>query len=210
MISGLYIVIPAKNEQKNLLKVIKKFQKYGKIIVVNDNSKDLTKKISEKNAYKVINNIQTLGYDFSIRKGIMKVLKFKNAKYILTVDADGQHPIVNFKKIIKNMLFYDLIIFNRKKLSRISEYIVDFLSRNLFSIKDPLSGMKLYTVNILKKKISNIEINKDYVGMFFFKIYDKKKILNFEIKTQKNNRNSSFGNGLFVNVKILWSFFKSI
>ena len=30
MINGLYILIPAKNEQESLLKVIKKFKKYGK------------------------------------------------------------------------------------------------------------------------------------------------------------------------------------
>jgi len=210
MISGLYIVIPAKNEQKNIYKVIKKFKKYGKIIVINDNSNDLTKKISERSAFKVINNKRTIGYDFSIRKGINAVLKFKNSKYILTVDADNEHPILNFKKIIKYMQIYDLIIFNRKKLSRISEYIVDYFSRKLFSIKDPLSGMKLYKTTIIKKKKKNIVNYNDYVGMFFFKLYDTERIFNFEINTNKSNKASSFGQGLLANIKILKAFIKSI
>ena len=173
MISGLYIVIPAKNEQKNIYKVIKKFKKYGKIIVINDNSNDLTKKISERSAFKVINNKRTIGYDFSIRKGINAVLKFKNSKYILTVDADNEHPILNFKKIIKYMQIYDLIIFNRKKLSRISEYIVDYFSRKLFSIKDPLSGMKLYKTTIIKKKKKNFVFLIFFFVIFFFNFYYK-------------------------------------
>lgn len=210
MINGLYILIPAKNEQESLLKVIKKFKKYGKIIIVNDNSTDLTKKISEKNAFKVINNYTTFGYDASIRKGIKNIIRFNDAKYILTIDADNQHPVVNIKKIIKYMHLYDLIIFNRKKLSRISEYIVDFFSRKFFKIKDPLSGMKLYKVDILKKKFTSINVYNDYVGMFFFKLFNKKKIYNLEINTKNNSKPSRFGNGLSINIKILKGFINSI
>ena len=188
MINGLYIIIPAKNEQKNILKVIKKFNQYGKIIIVNDNSTDATKRIAEKKAFKVINNNHTYGYDFSLRKGIKKVLKLKNAKYILTIDADDQHPAINLKKMVNFMQNYDLIIFNRKRLSRVSEYIVDFFSRKFFSIKDPLSGMKLYKTIIMKKKISKLDLKEDFVGMFFFKIFNIKRILNFEINTNNSNK----------------------
>jgi glycosyltransferase involved in cell wall biosynthesis len=210
MIHGLYIIIPAKNEKKNLLKVIKKFNQYGKIIVVNDNSIDTTKSIAEKKAFKVINNNQTYGYDLSLRRGIKEVIKLKNAKYILTIDADDQHPAINLRKMMHFMKSYDLIIFNRKKLSRASEYIVDFFSRKFFSIKDPLSGMKLYKTIIVKKKISKLNIKEDYIGMFFFKIFNIKKILNFEINTNNSNKESSFGNGLFTNIKIIKAFIKSI
>ena len=67
---------------------------------------------------------------------------------------------------------YDLIIFNREKLKRISEYLINIISIFIYGIKDPLSGMKLYKVNVLKKK-SILKENVDYVGMFFFKLYNK-------------------------------------
>jgi glycosyltransferase involved in cell wall biosynthesis len=207
VIPGLYILIPARNEEKNISRVISGLKKYGKIVVVNDCSTDRTLKLAKKNAFKIINNKKKLGYDFSLRKGIDFINKYKDSKYILTIDADGQHPIMNFKKIIKNMVKYDLIIFNRKKLQRISEYIINAISYAIYGIKDPLSGMKLYKTNILKTKKLNKNI--DYVGMFFLKIYKKNKILNIKIKTTKKIR-SSFGIGLKANVKILWAFIKCI
>ena len=210
MIKGLYILIPAKNEQKNISKVIKIFKKSGKVVIINDNSTDLTYKLSKKNSFKIISNNDDKGYDFSIKKGIEFIIKRKDAKYIMTIDGDGQHPSVNFKKIIKYMKTYDLIIFNRKKLARISEYFVNIVSNFFFSIKDPLSGMKLYKVSILKKNFFKINKNIDYVGMFFFKIYKKKNKLNLEIKTKKSNKISSFGKGLATNVKIINSFIKSL
>jgi glycosyltransferase involved in cell wall biosynthesis len=130
------IIIPALNEEKNLKKVLVKLNKIGKTIVINDNSFDLTKKISKEFSYKVITNKHRLGYDKSIRKGMEYVIKNeKTFKYILTADADGQHYNIPIKNALKKLNTYDLIIFKRDKLNRISERIIDFISSILFSIK---------------------------------------------------------------------------
>jgi glycosyltransferase involved in cell wall biosynthesis len=208
MIPGLYILIPAKNEEKNIAKTINNYKRYGKIVIVNDRSSDRTLLFSKNNTFKVLNNQKTLGYDFSLRKGINFIKKKNDSKYILTIDGDGEHPLVNLNKIIKYMKNYDLIIFNREKLKRISEYLINIISIFIYGIRDPLSGMKLYKVNVLKKK-SILKENVDYVGMFFFKLYNKNKILNLPIKS-KNNKKSSFGNGLSANIKIIKAFLKCI
>ena len=70
--------------------------------------------------------------------------------------------------------------------------------------------MKLYKTKIIKKKKKNIVNYNDYVGMFFFKLYDTERIFNFEINTNKSNKASSFGQGLLANIKILKAFIKSI
>jgi len=207
MITGLYILIPAKNEAHNIEKVINKFKKFGKIIVINDCSSDKTFEISKKNCT-VLNNSKPLGYDFSLRKGINFIKKKKNSKYILTVDGDDQHPLVNLKKIIYYMKNYDLIIFNRYNLQRTAEYIVHYISEIFFRIKDPLSGMKLYKVSNLKQNYT-LDKKTDYIGMFFMKIYNKKKIFNIEIKTKKKIK-TSFGNGFIINLKILKAFIKCL
>jgi glycosyltransferase involved in cell wall biosynthesis len=205
------IIIPALNEEKNLKKVLVKLNKIGKTIVINDNSFDLTKKISKKFSYKVITNKHRLGYDKSIRKGMEYVIKNeKTFKYILTADADGQHYNIPIKNALKKLNTYDLIIFKRDKLNRISERIIDFISSILFSIKDPISGAKLYKVDVIKKKIFMLDKEKDYVGMFFFKLFNKNKICNIKINVNKKNKNSSFGEGLKINLKIFFAFLTSL
>jgi glycosyltransferase involved in cell wall biosynthesis len=187
------IVIPALNEEKNLRKILIKFNKIGKTIVINDNSSDLTKNIAEKFCYKVITNNRRLGYDKSLRRGIEYIIKNeKTTKYILTADADGQHYNIPIKNIIKKLNLYDLVICERDKLNRISEKIISFISFVMFSIKDPISGVKCYKLENIKKSFFSLNKKKDYVGMFFFKLYNKNKICNIRIKVNNKNKISSF------------------
>jgi len=205
------IIIPALNEEKNLKRVLVKLNRIGKTIVINDNSFDQTKKISKEFSYKVITNKHRLGYDKSIRKGMEYIIKNEKIfKYILTADADGQHYNIPIKNALKKLNIYDLIIFERDKLNRISERIIDFISSVLFSIKDPISGAKLYKVDVIKKKLFMLDKEKDYVGMFFFKLLDKNKICNIKINVNKKNKNSSFGEGFKTNLKIFFAFLTSL
>lgn len=205
------IIIPALNEEKNLKRVLVKLNRIGKTIVINDNSFDQTKKISKEFSYKVITNKHRLGYDKSIRKGMEYIIKNEKIfKYILTADADGQHYNIPIKNALKKLNIYDLIIFERDKLNRISERIIDFISSVLFSIKDPISGAKLYKVDVIKKKLFMLDKEKDYVGMFFFKLFNKNKICNIKINVNKKNKNSSFGEGFKTNLKIFFAFLTSL
>lgn len=205
------IIIPALNEEKNLKRVLVKLNRIGKTIVINDNSFDQTKKISKEFSYKVITNKHRLGYDKSIRKGMEYIIKNEKIfKYILTADADGQHYNIPIKNALKKLNIYDLIIFERDKLNRISERIIDFISSILFSIKDPISGAKLYKVDVIKKKLFMLDKEKDYVGMFFFKLFNKNKICNIKINVNKKNKNSSFGEGFKTNLKIFFAFLTSL
>jgi glycosyltransferase involved in cell wall biosynthesis len=205
------IVIPALNEEKNLRKILIKFNKIGKTIVINDNSSDLTKNIAEKFCYKVITNNRRLGYDKSLRRGIEYIIKNeKTTKYILTADADGQHYNIPIKNIIKKLNLYDLVICERDKLNRISEKIISFISFVMFSIKDPISGVKCYKLENIKKSFFSLNKKKDYVGMFFFKLYNKNKICNIRIKVNNKNKISSFGEGFKTNLKIFFAFVSSL
>ena len=126
-------IIPAYNEEMSIGKVISK-SKYGDVLVINDGSKDQTKKIAKDCGAIVLNNIFNDGYDISILKGIEFALK-KKYNYILTIDADGQHPtnIINkFLYFIKKD--YDLVIGNRKKFPRFSENYLIF-TQKVFSIR---------------------------------------------------------------------------
>jgi glycosyltransferase involved in cell wall biosynthesis len=211
VIDKICIVIPALNEEKNLKKILIRFNKIGKTIVVNDNSSDLTKKIAKRFCYKLISNNRILGYDKSLRKGMEYVLKNeKKTKYILTLDADGQHYNMPIKNILKKLNLYDLVICERDKLNRISEKIISYISFIMFSIKDPISGAKCYKVENIKKSFFLLNKKKDYVGMFFFKLYNRNKICNIKIRVNKKNKISSFGEGFKTNLKIFIAFINSL
>jgi hypothetical protein len=84
------------------------------------------------------------------------------------------------------------------------------VSFSLYSIKDPISGVKCYKLETIKKKFFLLKKKRDYIGMFFFKLYNKKKVFNIEIKINNKNKISSFGEGLKINLKILTAFINSI
>ena len=74
--------------------------------------------------------------------------------------------------------------------------------------------MKCYDLNYLRENkkffLNKIDFNENNCGMFFFKIYDLKKISNLDIRTNNINRKSKFGSGLVINLKLIKFFFDSI
>ena len=106
---------------------------------------------------------------------------------------------------------YDIIIGSRNRLNRFSEYFVNFISKIIYSVNDPLSGMKCYNYRVLKQHFHKIKNDKsDYTGMFFLKIFRKHKISNVKIKVNQQNKPSSFGHGFYSNLKIIKSFLSVI
>ena len=134
--SSLAIIIPAKNEAKTIGRVIINSSKYGSVIVVDDASTDETAKVSSLNGAIVLRNKKSLFYDKSLNRGFQYAKK-KNFKFIITVDADGEHDLNRIPLFIKNLSFgYDLIIGKRKVLPRISEKIISLYYMKKFKIKD--------------------------------------------------------------------------
>jgi len=115
----LAIVIPCRNESENITNILKKL-KNNKIFLVNDASNDeIEKKITKFKNIKLLSNTKRQGYEKSIIKGFsyIKRLKDKKFRYILTMDADGDHDPKYVKKIYNKIKYSkaDLIIGNRTK-----------------------------------------------------------------------------------------------
>ena len=192
-------------------KVISNSKKYGDVVVINDGSKDQTKRIAQDCGAIVLNNILNEGYDISILKGIKFALK-KKYNYILTIDADGQHPtnIINkFLYFIKKD--YDLVIGNRKKFPRLSEKLFNFYTNKLYSIPDVLCGMKCYSANFLRK--CNHEKYLNSIGTYYiFHAIKKKvriKILDLEVSEREYN-STKMGFFLKANLNIFKAMIKMI
>jgi glycosyltransferase involved in cell wall biosynthesis len=201
---GLAILIPAYNEEKNIKNVLSKLQKYN-VYLINDGSNDKTFDIAQKfTNVKISNNKINLGYENSLIKGFNIILK-KNFKYILTIDADGEHSLNKIKQFCKFAIQTDsdLVVGKRSKFNRVSEKIVSFFFKIRFKISDPLSGFKLYKTSTLKKIIHNIKDDNTFLVKILF-IFLKKNcnVQNFDIVVNKRY-GSRVGNSLSTNIKII-------
>jgi len=200
------ILIPSHNEIKTLKKICLGIRGLNfDLLVVDDNSDDGTSTWLKKNSFNFIRNNKNIGYERSIIVGIKHLLKKKATEYIVTFDADGEHQIKDIKKITKVLKSnkVDIIIGNRDRLNRWTEYLLSFLFSVRFGIKDPLSGLKVYSANklrLLQHKIKNNYFMVDLIILFKKKNFSSK---NITINVKKRKDKPRVKNNLLVNLKIL-------
>lgn len=169
------LVIPAYNEEKNILNVYKSIKKYNDkakekdsiridYVIINDGSSDSTLQICKENNLNVINLITNLGIGGAVQTGYRYA--FQNDYDIaIQFDGDGQHDInyVNSicTPIIKDQI--DLCIGSRYIDNNSSKFKSTFMRRfgkNIISffikafcgkrITDPTSGFRAANRNIIK------------------------------------------------------------
>jgi len=184
--------MPAYNEEKNIAKAIeealafleKKFTKY-ELIIVNDGSKDNTKKIvesySKKNKkIKLINHPTNLQYGRAFKSG------FENSKneLIFYTDADLQFKINEISNLMKYINNYDLVIGYRKdrqdkKIRIFYSWLYNLALRTLLNIpyKDIDCAFKLCH----KKVIDKVKPFK-YIRTADSELLGKAIAYNFKIK----------------------------
>ena len=204
----LAFVIPAKNEDKTICLIVKKLVKFSTVCVVDDCSNDKTSLYASNAGAHVITNKKNLGYEKSIWIGIDFLLKKKYIKHICTVDADGELDLNFFKKLrYKN---FDIIVGSRDKYNRYSEYIFSFFSKIFFGIKDMLSGARVYNTDYLREVRQKIIYNNINTNILLIASIERKKIIEKKIKTSKRVDESRFGNGLIINLYIIYVMIKLI
>ena len=203
--SRIGIVIPARNEEKTIKKVIVTLKKYGDVLVVDDSSSDKTTLILKNLGTKFIKNKNNLGYEATVIKGMRYFLK-KKYKYIATFDADDEHDPKFFKNV-KQIKNFDLLIGKRRKLNRISEYIFSFFVKLFFGIHDPLSGLRVYSTKILNR--IHLKNENDFNTYIIFKIKNLNgKIIHKLLNVRKRKDSSRLGNNFKVNLDIIICLFK--
>lgn len=205
--SRIAILIPALNEEKTILDVVKKSNFYGQSIVIDDGSTDMTKEIAKSAGAIVFSHKKNLGYDDALNTGFEKALSLQY-EYIITLDADGQHQPILLKKFIR--LLNDgcqLVLGVRNKKARFAEYLFGFLTKKKHGICDPLCGLKGYNrkvyeltgyfdsyksigTELMLKTVSN--------GLSFKQVF-------FQVKNRADK--PRLGSIFFVNLKILRSLF---
>ncbi|MEI3499826.1 MAG: glycosyltransferase family 2 protein [Bacilli bacterium] len=106
----ILLIIPAYNEEENILKTYKTIVNYNKqnktnydVIVINDGSTDKTSEICFNNHIPTVNLIHNLGIGGAVQTGYKYA--YENAYDIaIQYDGDGQHDVRYVKKIVEPIL----------------------------------------------------------------------------------------------------------
>lgn len=104
------LIIPAYNEEENILKTYDSIVRYNKknkvrydVIVINDCSTDLTGKILDDNNIPHIDLVHNLGIGGAVQTGY-KYAYYHNYDIAVQFDGDGQHDVNYIKNIISPIL----------------------------------------------------------------------------------------------------------
>ena len=203
--SRALIFIPALDEGETIASVVKECLAIGEVLVLDDGSSDATS-IEAKNAgASVIGNKSPGGYDNAIRTGFEYAVEHE-FDILITADADGQHSGPDIRRALDTITSDEdtaLVVGTRDKLNRISEHLFSGISRLIFGVADPLSGLKAYRV----KELGELS---DYVGtnigtlIVATSVKLKKKIRTIGITIEPRTAgHSRFGHSLSGELKIL-------
>ncbi|MDR0900591.1 MAG: glycosyltransferase family 2 protein [Methanobrevibacter sp.] len=164
--NGIFIVVPAYNEEKSVGNVIEEIAKLNyKVILVDDGSKDNTNKIANSIKDKFPNNIfiykhvLNRGLGAALNTGMYASLR-RNAKYVVTFDADGQHAVEDIAKVIKPLINgeADVVIGARPfedmpKSKNFANSVMNLLTRIFYrvNVKDSQSGLRAFKAEVIPK-----------------------------------------------------------
>lgn len=105
------IVIPAYNEGKTIGTLLEQLEapeiaEIADVLVMNDASRDNTGEIVKERNHEVITHIFNLGYGSGLQGGYKYAAK-RDYKYLIQMDADGQHDVCNVLTVYNKLLEKD-------------------------------------------------------------------------------------------------------
>ena len=157
MQSKILAIIPAYNEQENIVSTIEDLRKnapWVDYVIVNDGSKDRTEAICRERGYNIISLPANLGLAGAFQTGMKYALRH-HYEYALQFDADGQHSAAFIGDMLEAAQRHDweVVIGSRfaatkKPLSprmagsRLITAMIRLTTGK--KIQDPTSGMRLF------------------------------------------------------------------
>jgi glycosyltransferase involved in cell wall biosynthesis len=176
----IMVLIPAFNEEKILVEVLRKVKKACKkyqqliIVVVNDGSKDGTAKVASEEEAIVISHPINRGLGAAIGTG-MEYAKLNAVDVMVTLDADDQHNPDNIEKLIDSLaadnidvvigsrfLQQNSIPLDRKIIISLANLFVAFLYK--IKTTDSQSGFRAFSkraINKIKIRTQGMEVSTE-------------------------------------------------
>lgn len=217
--NDIYVVVPAYNEENTVSQVIEGIASEGyNVVLVNDGSKDNTLKqaIESKRRYSdrifIVAHMINRGLGAALKTGMTAALN-KNAGYIVTFDADGQHEISDIAKVVRPLQegnadacigarpFKDMP-FSKSFANSVMNFLtLIFYGRN---VKDSQSGLRAFTHDAASK-IDIVSSGYAVSSEFIKEISDNKlRLEEVEITTIYTPETQHKGTDAIVGLKILF------
>ena len=174
----ILLVIPAYNEEENILNTYNSIQKFNAknktnydVIVINDGSKDNTSKICHENNIPVIDLVHNLGIGGAVQTGYKYALE-NNYDIAIQFDGDGQHDVRYVKDIAEPVIKEeaDMVIgsrfvknidtFKSTRARRMGIIIISFFIKLVAGKKvyDTTSGFRAINKDIIKEFANNYPV----------------------------------------------------
>ncbi|MCQ2737749.1 MAG: glycosyltransferase family 2 protein [archaeon] len=163
---GVYVVVPAYNEETTVSWVIEELANRGyNIILVNDGSKDNTLKNAMESQKKypynihIASHIINRGLGAALKTGMVIASNY-GAKYIITFDSDGQHEFNDIQKVCKPLKEGRADVVIGARLFKDMPFTKNFANTvmNLLTlifyhvnVKDSQSGLRAFTIDAANK-----------------------------------------------------------
>lgn len=167
------IVIPAYNEELNIVKTVNDVKNNTDYdyVVINDCSKDNTKKVCEKNKFNMI----SLPVNYGLTSGIQIGMKYayeNDYDIAIQFDGDGQHQAKYINKLVEKIEKDKCNIaigsrFEKEKkphsMRMLGSNIIQFAIKLVTGkrITDPTSGMRAYDKKAIKEFITNTSLTPE-------------------------------------------------
>jgi len=218
-LKSLSVFFPVYNEEENIplfvneaLEILPRVAQKYEIIIINDGSKDRSKKIAqtlakENKNIRLVNHRDNRGYGAALKSG------FKASKYdwVFFTDGDLQFNLHQIKKFIPHTENHDLMIGFRKKRAegkirafnaRLFKVYIDLLFR--LHVKDIDCAFKLIKANQIKS-LNLISDGAFTSAEFLYKLKKKKvKLKQIAVTHQARKFGKPTGNDFKVIVKAGW------
>lgn len=171
------LIIPTYNEEKNILKTLKKLRLLLKnekdkweILIINDGSTDNTLEILKNykpKFFKIISYKKNKGKGFAVKKGV----KEATGDYICFIDSDLAYSFDNLKNLLSYLKDFGIVIGSRNletdnhenisTLRRIFGKGFNILSNIIlgYRIKDTQCGLKAFKKEVAKSLFSKQTLN---------------------------------------------------
>ncbi len=162
-LQNTWVIIPAYNEEPVAGVVVSEVISQGyRVVLIDDGSFDQTSVVACKAGADVVRHPFNLGQGAALQTGIDYALR-KNAKYLVTFDADGQHDVSNIKKMLDSHISVNAdIVFGsrflgtaenmpsfRKALLKLAVFFTRVTTG--LNITDAHNGLRLMTADCAKR-----------------------------------------------------------
>jgi glycosyltransferase involved in cell wall biosynthesis len=182
--AGLWVILPAFNEEEVIAAVIESLQDCGirQVLVVDDGSTDNTSSVARKAGARVIRHLINRGAGAATQTGLAYA-RTQEWPFVALMDADGQHNPRDVEVMWDAMEThqYDMVIgsrfqnrenripFSRRFFNRIGNIITNLLCQQRYT--DSQSGLRLLN----ESAIQQIEFHIDGFGYCSEMIFQAEK-----------------------------------